>query len=301
MERQSVTLADIIKHRNTHLGDRETFLHKGYFSTRFSSEMAHPNMLFEPIRIDAIALILCTEGCIDFSCNLEEFHVEAGSLLLLPPKSLILGRGDSSHYAGHIAIMDMAYLGECNFNVSRFTSFMVQHVNNICVKLTKQEQSRLQQSLELLHHIISEEVSSPFREDIIRSMIEMLIYTVCEDFALHSTNEESGNISRQESYFRQFIHELSAHYAERQGVGYYADKLCISARYLTTIVRRVSGLTVTDWMNRYLIMEAKYLLKYSELSIQEVAYRLSFPDQSFFGKYFKQHVGVSPSHYRNHQ
>ena len=294
-------MADIIKHRNTHLGDRETYLHKGYFSTRFSSEMAHPNMLFEPIRIDAIALILCTEGCIECSCNLEEFHVEAGSLLLLPPKSLILGRGSSSRYAGQIVIMDTAYLGECNFNVSRFTSFMVQHVDNTCVKLTQQEQSRLMQCIELLNQVIRDEVTSPFREDIIRSMVEMLIYTVCEDFSRHSTNEESGNISRQKSYFHQFIHELSAHYAERQGVGFYAEKLCISARYLTTIVRRVSGLTVTDWMNRYLIMEAKYLLKYSELSIQEVAYRLSFPDQSFFGKYFKQHVGVSPSHYRNNQ
>ena len=294
-------MADIIKHRNTHLGDRETYLHKGYFSTRFSSEMAHPNMLFEPIRIDAIALILCTEGCIECSCNLEEFHVEAGSLLLLPPKSLILGRGSSSRYAGQIVIMDTAYLGECNLNVSRFTSFMVQHVDNTCVKLTQQEQSRLMQCIELLNQVIRDEVTSPFREDIIRSMVEMLIYTVCEDFSRHSTNEESGNISRQKSYFHQFIHELSAHYAERQGVGFYAEKLCISARYLTTIVRRVSGLTVTDWMNRYLIMEAKYLLKYSELSIQEVAYRLSFPDQSFFGKYFKQHVGVSPSHYRNNQ
>lgn len=301
MEIQSVTLTELIKHRNTHLHDHETYLHRGFFSTRFCSETASQSMLFEPIRIDAIALILCTEGCIECSCNLKEFRVEAGSLLLIPPKSLILGRGSSSHYTGQIVIMDTGYLSECNFNISRFTSFMVQHVDNTCVKLTQQEQSRLMQSIDLMNQVISDEVTSPFREDIIRSMVEMLIYTVCEDFSRHSTNEESGNISRQESYFRQFIYELSAHYAERQGVGFYAEKLCISARYLTTIVRRVSGLTVTDWMNRYLIMEAKYLLKYSELSIQEVAYRLSFPDQSFFGKYFKQHVGVSPSHYRNNQ
>ena len=91
---------------------------------------------------------------------------------------------------------------------------------------------------------------------------------------------------------------MGEHYAERQGVTYYAEKLCISSRYLTTIVRRISGLTVTEWMNRFLVMEAKYLLKYSDLSIQEIAYRLSFPDQSFFGKHFKQHVGVSPSLYR---
>ncbi len=93
-------------------------------------------------------------------------------------------------------------------------------------------------------------------------------------------------------------HLSEQHYLERQPVTFYANRLCISARYLTTIVRRVSGMSVSHWMNRYILTEAKYLLKYSELSIQEIAYKLSFPNQSFFGKYFKQHTGSSPSSYR---
>ena len=66
-------------------------------------------------------------------------------------------------------------------------------------------------------------------------------------------------------------------------------------------MRRVSGMSVSEWMNRYIMMEAKYLLKYTEMSIQEIAYKLSFPNQSFFGKYFKQHTGMAPSAFRSQQ
>lgn len=298
MEPQSVSLKEIIKYKYP---DEVAQHHQGYLITRVGSKERHATMFFDPVRIDAIAFIICLEGSFEFNCNLKEYKLEAGSLLMLPPKSLISGRNRSKDYSGYIAILDTEYLGECNFNIGRFTSLMVQVVDDICVKLTEQEQQRLMQYIGMIGTMLAEPVQSMFREDIIRSMIETLTYLFCEIFSLHTRNEESGGISRQENYFRLFINELSEHYAERQGVGYYADKLCISARYLTTIVRRVSGLTVSDWMNKYLIMEAKYLLKYSDLSIQEVAYRLSFPDQSFFGKYFKQHVGVSPSHYRNRQ
>ncbi len=298
MEPQSVSLKEIIKYKYPDEVDRR---HQGYLITRIDSKERHATMFFDPVRIDAIAFIICLEGSFEFNCNLKEYKVEAGSLLMLPPKCLISGRNRSKDYAGYIAILDTEYLSECNFNIGRFTSLMVQVVDDICVKLTEQEQQRLMQYIGMIGTMLAEPVHSMFREDVIRSMIETLTYLFCEIFSLHTRNEESGGISRQENYFRLFIKELSEHYAERQVVGYYADKLCISARYLTTIVRRVSGLTVSDWMNKYLIMEAKYLLKYNDLSIQEVAYRLSFPDQSFFGKYFKQHVGVSPSHYRNHQ
>ena len=104
--------------------------------------------------------------------------------------------------------------------------------------------------------------------------------------------------TRTEEYFCRFISELSQHYLERQPVTFYADRLCVSSRYLTTVVRQVSGLSVSQWMQRYMLAEAKYLLKYTDLSVQEIAYKLSFPNQSFFGKFFKQRLGVSPTKYR---
>ena len=81
-------------------------------------------------------------------------------------------------------------------------------------------------------------------------------------------------------------------------MGFYARQLCITPKYLTTLIKRISGLSVSEWIDNYVILEAKTLLKYSTMSIQEIAYYLNFPNQSFFGSYFKRNTGMSPSQYK---
>ena len=99
-------------------------------------------------------------------------------------------------------------------------------------------------------------------------------------------------------YFNQFMKELARHYMQHRSVGFYAAQLHLTPKYLTTIIRKTTGRTASDWIDDYVVLEAKNLLKYSTMSIQEVAYYLSFPNQSFFGKYFKEHTGLTPTAYR---
>ena len=91
---------------------------------------------------------------------------------------------------------------------------------------------------------------------------------------------------------------LGEHYKEQRAVGFYARELCITPKYLTTVIKRVSGRSASEWIDSYVILEAKTLLKYSDMSIQEIAYYLNFPNQSFFGSYFKRNAGLSPSRYK---
>ena len=296
---RSVSLSNILKNVYEIDPSAHRHMHKGCLVGHH--ERSHISFFEDPIRIDAIAFVICTKGSLECSCNFKDYKIEEGSLLLLQPQSLIDARTDSIEHEGYTIILDQEYLKECNFSVGRFTSLMLQLSDQPHVKLTPEELSRLINAIKLLDALIGEQIDSPFREDVIRAMVETTMYLICENFSTHLKNESNNRISRQESYFRQFMQELSLHYTERKGVTFYAEKLCISPRYLTTIVRRISGMTVTDWMDRYLIKEAKYLLKYSEMSIQEIAYQLSFSDQSFFGKYFRLHVGMSPTAYRNQQ
>ena len=104
--------------------------------------------------------------------------------------------------------------------------------------------------------------------------------------------------NRAEEYFRQFTELLGEHYKHERSVGFYARQLCITPKYLTTLIKRISGKSVSEWIDNYVILEAKTLLKYSNMSVQEIAYYLNFPNQSFFGKYFKSHTGMTPSAYR---
>lgn len=112
---------------------------------------------------------------------------------------------------------------------------------------------------------------------------------------------ESPVHNRAESYFREFTQLLGEHYRRERSVGFYARQLCITPKYLTTLIKHISGKSVSDWIDSYVTLEAKTLLKYSNMSVQEIAYYLNFPNQSFFGSYFKRNTGMSPSQYKAKQ
>jgi AraC-like DNA-binding protein len=81
-------------------------------------------------------------------------------------------------------------------------------------------------------------------------------------------------------------------------VGWYAEQLCITPKYLSETVKQVSRRTPNEWIDNYVTLEVRVLLKNSTMSIKEIAQTLNFPNQSFLGKFFKEHVGMSPSDYR---
>ena len=81
-------------------------------------------------------------------------------------------------------------------------------------------------------------------------------------------------------------------------MGFYAEQMNITPKYLSSVIKDISGKTAARWIDEYVILEAKTLLKYSGMSIQEIADALNFSTQSFFGKYFKQHTGCSPSRFK---
>lgn len=283
--------------------------HSAYRGVLLAERVAadRPAQLFEePLRIEATTFWLCTKGRSRVICSLRTYEVEEGSLLMIPPKSIISTESGGEACEGIALMCDSNYLSMCNINIKKMTSAMMCIVQHPCVKLTGAELARLRSALALLKDRIDDRAASEFHDDLIRSLVETITYLCCDLFMAHIAAEQpepakSGVSVRLDEYFHRFLHELAQHYLERRNVSFYADRLCISSRYLTTIVRRVSGMSVSEWMNRYIMMEAKYLLKYTEMSIQEIAYKLSFPNQSFFGKYFKQHTGMAPSAFRSQQ
>ena len=104
--------------------------------------------------------------------------------------------------------------------------------------------------------------------------------------------------NRREEYFREFMRHLQQHHCKERSLGFYASLLHITPKYLTTLIKQVSGRSAAEWIDECVILEAKNLLKFSTMSIQQIAYYLNFPNQSFFGTYFKRRTGMSPSEYK---
>ena len=114
---------------------------------------------------------------------------------------------------------------------------------------------------------------------------------------VHSSGK-AAYVSRQEDLYFRFMKLLSEHITSERSISYYASQLCITPKYLSTVVRKVSGKAPTDWIREKLIDEMKYRLCHSQATIKEIAFQLHFPNNSFFGKYFKAATGVSPTRYR---
>lgn len=105
-------------------------------------------------------------------------------------------------------------------------------------------------------------------------------------------------LSNQEMVFRKFIALVNQHCLDERNVSFYADKLCLTPRYLNTLIREASQQTVMYWINQAIILEAKMNLKQSQNSIAEISDRLKFANPSFFCKFFKKHTGMTPLHYK---
>ena len=152
--------------------------------------------------------------------------------------------------------------------------------------------------------LIEQELKGPeseFSTEIIGGLISSMLYKVGEILRRYLAEHpeiENPDRSRAKEYFTQFTQLLGQHYKHERSVGFYARQLCITPKYLTTLIKRISGKSASEWIDSFVILEAKTLLKYSDMSVQEIAYALNFPNQSFFGSYFKRNTGMSPSHYK---
>ena len=132
---------------------------------------------------------------------------------------------------------------------------------------------------------------------IIRSLISAFILVLNQMFAIR-VERKKLKISRKEDILWRFLSLLTQHYKENRSVDFYADKLCISPKHLSSVIKQLSHKTAHEIISDVVIMAAKQLLKTTTLSIQEISEELNFANQSFFGKFFKQNTGQSPSSYR---
>ena len=113
------------------------------------------------------------------------------------------------------------------------------------------------------------------------------------------SERKAGNAvgRRSRRLYETFISEVSRHHARHRSVAYYADRLCITPKYLSHVVLSVSGRRPVEWIRDYVMLDAKALLKSGKYTVQQVSDMLNFPNQSFFGTYFKKESGVSPKAY----
>ena len=252
-----------------------------------------------PSRLNALIIGVGTEGETSLTSNLQEFRLKKDSLFIFSPKH-ILQVQSNNRFKAHLIVIAPDLLKRINIDTKRMMPLFLQFGSLPCMELTHAESQSLRSFISMVEQELKGS-ETDFSSEIIGGLIAAKIYKV-GDILTHYLTEhpevDSPIHNRAEEYFRQFTELLGEHYKHERSVGFYARQLCITPKYLTTLIKRISGKSVSEWIDNYVILEAKTLLKYSNMSVQEIAYYLNFPNQSFFGSYFKRNAGMSPSQYK---
>ncbi len=144
---------------------------------------------------------------------------------------------------------------------------------------------------------------TPFNREILFSLLRAVLLEVCEQM-LQMEQSVKGKIalqragSRMEELFHQFLENIARRHIKKLPVAVYADELCISPKYLSTVSRTVSGKAPTEWINEHVIQDVIYYLKNTSLTASQIGIELGFNNASFFAKYVREHLGTSPKEYR---
>ena len=252
-----------------------------------------------PSRLNALIIGVGTEGETSLTSNLQEFRLKKDSLFIFSPKH-ILQVQSNNRFKAHLIVIAPDFLKRINIDTKRMMPLFLQFGSLPCMELTHAESQSLRSFISMVEQELKGS-ETDFSSEIIGGLIAATIYKV-GDILTHYLTEhpevDSPMHNRAEEYFKQFTELLGEHYKHERSVGFYAQQLCITPKYLTTLIKRISGKSVSEWIDNYVILEAKTLLKYSNMSVQEIAYYLNFPNQSFFGSYFKRNAGMSPSQYK---
>ncbi len=253
-------------------------------------------MFHHPCRVDAIVLGVCTQGRVRISINLEECEVTEGMMMVNLPENIIQVHHTSEDFKGHIIVISASFLREIRIDLRNTIPVFMQIKRQPIIHLTEDKMDTLQKFFVLLHECIADKTSN-HRTEIAQGLISALIYKCSDQLDLLALEREPVK-SRRELFFMQFMELLTRYHKQHRNVGFYAEQLHITPKYMSSMIKEISGRSTAEWIDEYVILEAKTLLKYSGMNIQQIAYHLNFSTQSFFGKYFKQHTGMSPSQYK---
>lgn len=264
----------------------------------------HNNPISHPCRFDGFMIIYCVKGRIRLNVNLEEYELGDNMLFMYMPGHLIRVNElvDTKQEDLHYICMAMSreFVGSLMLDVNKIFTRNMTLIENPCLLLDNSEKDLLCGHVNLILEVLKSECA--YKSESVSSVLSSVIYFLAGVWSSHLEEKDAVSkmtTSRSRLMFEQFIKLVSEYHTVYRNVGFYADKLCLTPKYLSRLIKEASGRSAPEWIDAYVILEAKNLLKYSKMTIKEIVFKLNFPNQSVFYKFFKARTGMTPTEYRN--
>ena len=260
-----------------------------HLSNACASEDAH--------RTSAYAICLLSKGSLQLETDLFDQIANAPAIFTTAPSATRKFADLGTTYDARIFFFrkEVFLEGQADINyLEKFNFF--EKTGQQVVRLSSKQFQQFKSYFDMIHEKSIE--SAPHTTAIIRSLIYVVLNEL-DDVHYRLRTEPSSSVDKGSHILSQFKTLLSDNFINERQVAFYADKMHLSPKYFSTVIKEASGKTAGAWINEMLLLEAKVRLQNKQQSIAQIAYDLDFSDPSHFGKFFKKHVGVSPMEYRN--
>lgn len=248
-----------------------------------------------PLRFEGMIMACVKEGSGKIGIDLREYEIKENSLLVIHPRNYIYS-ADTENIEVNVVLCSQDVVENVLPKLTDLMPLLMHHRAEPVEELRPEDANELREFYDFLHREL-QKPHTPFLKQKLICMLQASLFQLLDiHYASHVPNPYAK--SRKEEIMAKFILLVSENFREHRQVSFYSDQLCISAKHLSSVVKELSQRTAGEWIERYVTVEAKVLLRTTDLTIQEIASRLHFTNQSFFGKYFRHQTGMSPTTYR---
>ena len=251
--------------------------------------------LMKQFQVNFIAYLMVIEGSLSLELNATAFHLKRNCSLIIDRKVVINNIKHSDDFKCLICLMSTD-VGFSFINKSLMQSVMHILANPV-IEMNQDDVDLMIKYYELLS-VKMEHPEMNFGRETMRDIIRCFAYDLLSNINKHITSDSDDMLRQSDRIFRRFMLLLADNTSVNRSVKSYADELCVSPKYLTSICRKHSEFTASELIATSVISRIKQLLLYSDMSIKEIAREMGFDNLSFFGKYVKKHLGLSPNHFR---
>lgn len=265
------------------------------FSDGAQPELRMPK---SPGRASAVGIAVCRDGEAKINIDTQIFSLKKNTAVIILPNSIYKIESQTGT-SGILFAVSTEFLKQMHCDFRMFLPVGVHMHKNPCFEMTEDDVDIYIRYIDLARRLFV--TGEKHTTEIFRGLLESFfsfLYVMLERQVDRSVEDGEAYNNRTNKLFERFLGLLMENFRSEHKIAFYADKLCLTPKYLSTLIKQTSGKSVATWIDDVLIMEAKTLLHFSDMSIQQIAYSLHFPTASFFGTYFKRHTGMTPGEYR---
>lgn len=249
-----------------------------------------------PVRLDINISIVCEEGFISINIGYDNYIIRKNDFISILPNKVTQVVEISDDFRAKIICVKPGFF---DFNKDQH-SFNVQNIIREYPYHTLPV-DKMDFFTFLFNYVesIMGDKNNIYRKQIAHSFLNMMFYEISNLLLIETENYKKNTTNPNEEIFRKFVADIEANFQKERTIKFYANKACLTPKYFSTLIFRLTGKHAKEWIDEYTILDAKALLKSTNMNIQQISYELNFATPSHFGRYFKHYTGISPLQYRN--